>query len=134
MAAKPIVLLRRFCQNEDCGMPFFICVSCDRGQCYCVEACSYQARLRKCRVYNRNHQQSPEGRRDHADRQRAYRYRKAGKKVTDQGSIRPGDSANVGILDRIRALGAMVHSMKANLSDVGFARCCICGRRGELAR
>jgi hypothetical protein len=134
MAAKPVILLRRFCQNEGCGMPFFICESCERGQCYCSETCSYQARLQKCRGYNRNHQQSPEGRRDHADRQRAYRDRKSGKKMTDHGSIRPSHSGSVGILDWIQAFGAMVDSIRANLNGVGFARCCICGRRGELAR
>ena len=134
MAAKPVVLLRRFCRREDCGKPFFICVSCNRGQCYCSEGCSYQARLRKCREYNREYQQSPSGRLDHVDRQRAHRRRQAKETVTDQGSIRTGDSGNVGVADRIGVLSAMIHSMQAKLSGVGIARCCICGRWGELAR
>jgi len=133
MAVEPAVLLRRFCHREDCGNPFFICVSCDRGQCYCSEGCSYHARLQKSREYNRKHQQSPDGRRDHADRQRAYRRRQASKKVTDQGSIRSGDSGNVGVAERIGVLSTMINS-EAKLSGVGIARCRICSRWGALAR
>lgn len=115
-------------------MPFFICESCDRGQLYCGEACRHQARLRKCREYDRKHQRSLDGRRDHADRQRAYRRCQAKKKVTDQGSIRADESGSVGVTGWIRAQSSRIHSMQAKLSGVGFARCCICGRRGELAR
>ena len=134
MAVKPVVLLRRFCRGEDCGKPFFICVSCCHGQCYCSEECSYQARLQKCREYNRKHQQNSDGRRDHADRQRAYRRRQANKKVTDQGSIRTGDYVNVGVAERSGVLSTMIHSIQAKLSGVGFAKCRICGRWGALAR
>ena len=88
----------------------------------------------KCREYNHRHQQSHDGRRDHADRQRAYRQRQADKKVTDQGSILPGDSGSVGVAGRIGVLSAMIHLMEAELSGVGIAKCCICGRWGELAR
>ena len=134
MAVKPVVLLRRFCRREDCGKPFFICVPCDRGQCYCTEGCSRQARLQKSREYNRKHQKSPDGRRDHADRQRAHRQRQARKKVTDQGSIRTGDSGNVGVAERIGVLSKMIHSIQAKLSGVGIAKCHFCGRWGALAR
>jgi hypothetical protein len=58
----------------------------------------------------------------------------AKKNVTDQGSLGPSNSGNVGILERARAFGAGVHLMETNLTSVGSARCCICGRRGELAR
>ena len=54
--------------------------------------------------------------------------------MTDQGSICPGDSGSVGVAERIGVLNAMIHSMQAKLSGVGIARCCICGRWGELAR
>jgi len=134
MAVKPVVLLRRFCRREDCGKPFFICVPCDHGQCYCSGECSHQARLQKCREYNRKHQQSLDGRRDHADRQRAHRQRQANKKVTDQGSIRTGDSGNVGVGERIGVLSTMIHSIQAKLSGVSIAKCHICGRWGALAR
>ncbi len=134
MAVKPVVLLRRFCCREDCGKPFFICVACDRGQCYCSGGCSYQARLQKCREYNRKHQQSPDGQRDHADRQRAHRRRQAKKKVTDQGSIRTGDSGNVGVAERIGVVSTMIHSIQAKLSGVSIAKCRICGRWGALTR
>lgn len=133
MAAKPVVLRRRFCGNDGCGMPFFVCESCDRGQLYCGETCRYQARLRKCGEYDRKHQRSLEGRRDHADRQSAYRQRQAVEKVTDQGSTRPDESGIVRV-DWIRALSVMILLMQAMLSGVGLARCRFCGRRGELAR
>lgn len=70
------------CGWISCYRLFYICRHCDHGQIYCSEACraSNQKRLRA--QANRRHQQSREGRRDHADRQRAYRERK---KVTDHG-------------------------------------------------
>ena len=54
--------------------------------------------------------------------------------MTDQGSILPGDSGSVGVAGRIGVLSAMIHLMEAKLSGVGIAKCCICGRWGELAR
>ncbi len=50
---------------------------------YCSVRCRQQARRQQCREANRRHQQSPGGRLDHRDRQRAYRRRP--ERVTDQG-------------------------------------------------
>lgn len=97
LAAPPQKPFRqRFCRAAHCRARFFICTHCDRGQCYCSSACRLQTRLAQQRAARRRHQQSPEGRLDHRDRQRAYRRRKAGalahpsastaKSVTDQGS------------------------------------------------
>ena len=66
--------------------------------------------------------------------QRAYRRRQAEKKVTDHGSISPGGCGSVGIVDWIRAMSTIFHSLEAKLSDVGLAKCCVCGRWGKLAR
>jgi hypothetical protein len=78
MAAAPHPVFRqKFCKAESCGARFFICSHCDHGQSYCSEECRLRSRREQHRVANRRHQQSPEGRDDHRDRQRAYRRRKA---------------------------------------------------------
>ena len=82
-----VVLLLRICLRSDCRAMFFLCQHCDRGQRYCSLDCRYQARLHQRRRANRRHQQSPEGRLDHRDRQREYRQRRAQARVTDQGSL-----------------------------------------------
>jgi len=63
---------------------FHICRRCDRGQRYCTDHCREKARRSQRRQANRKHQQSPEGRLDHRDRQRQWRARERGR-VTDQG-------------------------------------------------
>jgi hypothetical protein len=88
MAAHEEVVLRpRFCFASECRALFFLCAHCDRGQRYCSLVCRQRSRLRQRRSANRRHQQSPEGRLDHRDRQRQYRERHCRARVTDQGSI-----------------------------------------------
>ncbi len=86
--AQP-ALRQGFCRAPGCGQIFFVCPSCDRGQVYCAPACRQVARRLQCRAANLRHQRSEEGRLDHRDRQRAYRERRAGGRVTDQGSQAP---------------------------------------------
>ena len=82
--ADPLVVFRlRSCRAAGCGALFWICRRCDRGHRYCSVRCRQQVRRQQCREANRRHQQSPEGRLDHRDRQRAYRRRP--ERVTDQG-------------------------------------------------
>ena len=128
MATKPVVLHQRFCRH--CGEAFYICKSCDHGHRYCGKACSYEARLIKCRGYNRKNRQSVEGQRDSADRQREYQ--RSPKKITDHGSIHMGNSGIVRVREEIRARSSMAHSMKTKIDSVRYAKCCICGRRGRL--
>ena len=95
MAASGEVVLRpRICLDRECRALFFLCSRCDRGQRYCSLACRQQARLRQRRCANRRHQQSPEGRLDHRDRQREYRRRQMHARVTDQGSLSIACSAS----------------------------------------
>lgn len=82
-----IIIRRRVCRGSGCHAVFWICRQCDRGQCYCSRACRTAARLQQRRSANCRHQQSPEGRLDHRDRQRRYRRRLARARVTDQGSF-----------------------------------------------
>lgn len=67
-----------------CSKAVVICSHCDRGQRYCSPRCSQQARRRLMRAAGCRYQNSPAGRRAHAERQRRYRARCA--KVTHQGS------------------------------------------------
>ena len=97
-AHEEVVLRQRFCFASECRALFFVCSHCDRGQRYCSLACRQQVRLRQRRLANRRHQQSPEGRLDHRDRQRQYRARRAPRRyrarVTDQGSLLSAGSAS----------------------------------------
>jgi len=95
MAVGEVVLRQRVCLASNCQATFFLCSRCDRGQRYCSPACRQQARLHQRRCANRRHQQSPEGRLDHRDRQRDYRRRQAAARVTDQGSFSIGCSASL---------------------------------------
>jgi hypothetical protein len=76
-AARHTVFQQKFCKAEGCGARFFICSHCNHGQSYCSEECRLRSRHEQHRKANRRHQQSPEGRADHRDRERAYRRRKA---------------------------------------------------------
>ena len=93
MADSIIVLRQRTCRAEGCGALFFICRSCDRGQSYCSQFCGRLQRRQQCRAANRRHQQSPEGRADHRDRQRACCQRQQQARVTDL----PRAALNVGL-------------------------------------
>jgi hypothetical protein len=67
-----------------CRNLFTLCSDCDRGNQYCSSVCSNEARRISLRLAGVRHQRSPEGARDHADRQARFRERQ--KIVTHQGS------------------------------------------------
>ena len=90
-----VVLRQRVCRGSGCHAVFWICRRCDRGQRYCSPACQAEARRQQRRCANRRHQQSPEGRKDHRDRQRDYRKRRAQRSVTDQGSASASAPGNM---------------------------------------
>lgn len=133
------VLRRRICCSSECCAIFFLCSRCDRGQLYCSLSCRHHARLHQRRCANRRHQQSPEGRLDHRDRQREYRQRRAQARVTDQGSL-------LIVCSTLSGCG----SIKATRSEVPdrsrvaalprwpqtrpgvWLRCRICGRPGRI--
>ena len=73
--AREVVWRQLFCLGSGCGVMFYICSSCYRGQAYCGDGCRKRAQLQQHRNANRKHQDSSEGRLDHRDRQRAYRAR-----------------------------------------------------------
>lgn len=136
-----VILLQRFCRAKGCGTLFWICRHCDRGHRYCSDRCRGKSRREQRRAANRRHQQSPEGRLDHRDRQRAYRQRRARARVTDQGSGRDFSSDNVlspglnaqkneeehTVTDH-RAVYALVHRQSEQAS------CIVCGRQGDFIK
>jgi len=134
-----VVLLLRVCWRSECRVTFFLCPHCDRGQRYCSVECRNQARLRQRRSANRRHQQSPEGRLDHRDRQRAYRRRRTQASVTDQGSllIIPSSSSECGQVDAT-PVNVPPKSRDAALprwpeKRPGVWLCCrVCGRTGRF--
>ena len=67
-----------------CHRQVRICTRCDRGNVYCSKTCSNVIRLQNLREASARYQKSFIGRRNHAARQRRYRYRLL-KKVTHQG-------------------------------------------------
>ena len=70
-----------------CDGLFAMCRSCFRGQGYGGEACRTAARTEQKRLARARHQRSPEGRADHAERNRELRLRKrAAASVMDHGS------------------------------------------------
>jgi hypothetical protein len=117
-----LVLLQRFCRAEECGALFFICSHCDRGHAYCGDHCRQKSKRKQRREANQRHQQSPEGRLDHRDRQRLYRRRRnpptkpsIENSVTDAGSTDTSEFGNISWPP----------------SGVHIA-CRICGRQGVL--
>ena len=80
-----VVLYLLLCRA--CGVLFAVCQRCYSGQVCCGEECRRRRRRSSLRAANKRDQQSVEGRRDHADRQRAYRARNKSKALArpDEG-------------------------------------------------
>jgi len=130
---------QRFCRAANCRALFFICTHCDRGQRYCSSACRLQTRLAQQRAARRRHQQSPEGRLDHRDRQRAYRRRQApalahpsasaAKSVTDHGS---NTALSFATIAPLRVTASARPRQRHFLAAGGRVVCHFCGRTGRL--
>jgi len=127
-----------FCRAADCGVMFFICRPCYRGQAYCSEECRHQSRQQQRQKANRRYQQDPEVRRDHRDRMREYRRQLREIRVIDQSSVIDCGSGSI--------CGPLVKSVPETppaeeLHDQPKARrwerfsrivCVICGRVGRF--
>lgn len=139
----------------ECGCPFHLCRSCDRGQCYCSERCRRAARERSLRRARRKYAHSEKGRLSNCYRQRRHRERRRNvlesladqKSVTDHSSHRD----DVAILlthevdhfgPRSHAAHRIVSAPHARTADTedddggqrGEPRCHLCGRRGVVVR
>ena len=135
MAAE-VELRRLFCRGSGCGVMFYICRSCYRGQVYCGDECRRRMRRQQKRRANRKHQDSPEGRLDHRDRQRAYRERCRLRRVTDHTSA--GRARSGKIKKPLTETGISTPSAELADDRSRFGRlqaairpvCIVCGRRG----
>jgi hypothetical protein len=117
----------RYYHCAACRQPVFICRRCDRGQIYCADGCSEQARKASMRAAGRRYQQSRKGRFNLANRVRHYRQRK--KNVTHQGSqgtvshdlLEPNETITKTPVD------------KQERNDCSCeVRCSFCGKKGGL--
>jgi hypothetical protein len=128
------VFRQRVCQFPPCGAVFYLCPHCDRGQRYCSFRCREKSRRLQRREANRRHQQSPEGRADHRDRQREYRKRQRAR-VTDQSSLRSSPCVNLTVLPSPAPVEAppAVGFRPSSRAEIhaGWVVCQICGRRGR---
>jgi hypothetical protein len=128
----PLVFRQRVCHWPTCGTIFYLCRRCDRGQRYCSSHCRQKALRLQRRQANRRHQQTPEGRADHRDRQREYRQRG---RVTDKSSQPPAASASVSERAVIAALpvssAPSFRRISGRPAQHGWVVCQICGRRGR---
>ena len=142
-----VVLRQRSCCK--CHAVFWICSHCDRGQRYCSTFCRVPARRQQRRCANRRHQQSPEGRADHRDRQREYRHRRRRirARVTDHGSASISSPRNIPSWDSRSASTAAqrasvaafaltralpVWRKESDQQRPPFLRCVGCGRSGQF--
>jgi hypothetical protein len=84
-AEPPRLGLKRICPF--CDQMFEICQSCWRGQKYCRQACSHEARKRCRRIAEKKYANTAKGRECRRRRQKNFRSRRIlGVQVTDQGS------------------------------------------------
>ena len=94
--AQEVVFRQLFCRGSGCGVMFYICRSCYRGQVYCGDGCRGRMRREQRRRANRRYQRDPEVQEDHCQRQREYRERCRLGRVTDHTSAGSGRSGNIG--------------------------------------
>ena len=83
--ADPIHGTARLYHCARCHAQTMICRCCDRGNVYCRD-CTLPARQEAKRRASKRYQESPQGRLNHAARQRRYRDKQT-EKVTHKGSI-----------------------------------------------
>ena len=74
-----------------CGLPFFICRRCWRGQGYCCDECRRFARQKSHREAQRRYRQSPKGKKAHreAENRRRHGLSEKGEKKMDDLSSTP---------------------------------------------
>jgi len=120
-----------------CRRVFHVCTKHDYGRIYCGRVCGGEARRASLRAARRRHEQSDDGRADHADRQRRYRAR-----VTDQGGGNVDGGATVCVpttptppltVDDVTS-GEDAVDVADTKRISGILRCTICGRTSRFVR
>ena len=118
------------CALAKCCQVFFLCRDCDRGDRYCSQDCSEQARRESLRAAGRQYEKTFAGLRQNAARQARFRKR-AREKVTHQGSTCGLPGAML-LVEEEATDGDEVESSKGGQTE---ARCCAgCGQPGIYVR
>jgi hypothetical protein len=127
-----------FCRAAGCGVMFFICRPCYRGQAYCSVECRRQSRQQQRRKANRRYQEDPEVRRDHRDRMREYRKQLREIRVIDPSSIIDCGSGSISgpLVNAVSETppAEKPHDQPRATWRERFSRiiCIICGRMGKF--
>ena len=136
--ADEVAFRQLFCRAVRCGVMFFICRPCYRGQAYCSDECRRKSREEQLRKANRRYQQDPEVREDHCERMREYRRRVRESRVIDQSSIIECGSGSIGAplvkTEPESPAAEELHDPPKPLWRERFSRvvCIICGRVGRF--
>jgi hypothetical protein len=140
---RPVPLRERTCRFGGCQKSFYVCQRCDRGQRYCSPECRDAARKLQHRSAVARYQRTPNGRRRHADHQRALRERRrarAENKVTDPSSPAPDTASSCGCDDHRSAPQTLLHPLAPTVLTSpqpippNGLRCQFCGCRGYLQK
>ncbi len=113
---------------KDCGISFYICKSCYRGQVYCSEECRKKGYQKTRRTAQKKYLRSPEAREDHREAQQRYRNRdRQGvleSRVIDQSS----NSSNEAIVLNLTLYPIVAHDSVRTPVVHPYRRCQTCGR------
>jgi len=88
------ILLKKI-QCKRCGLIFYVCRSCFRGQVYCSKLCRNEMRKEKHLEAQHLYQQTEKGRETRRNAERRRRIKKSEKTVADQGSTSEYSRDNV---------------------------------------
>jgi hypothetical protein len=135
MAAE-VPFRQQFCRAIGCGLMFFICRPCYRGQAYCSDECRRKSRREQLREANQRYQQDPEVRQDQCERMREYRRRVRDSRVIDQSSLIAYGSGSIGapLVESDPPAAEEPHDLpKASWRERFMGVVCnICGRVGRF--
>ena len=123
-----ILLLVEVCCRW-CGVRFYVCRRCWRGQAYCSEECRILGRSQVRREAQRRYRQTPKGKKAHrqAENRRRYGFGKKNEKKMDDPSSKGLPAWVIRLLICTRVL--MVHA-RAWFDRSG--RCHFCGCKGRV--
>jgi hypothetical protein len=137
--------LRTACCHR-CGCLFWLCLDCDRDQCFCNACRLDEERRKRHRAANSKYQQTRQGRRLHSARQCKYRARLRDRdrdqdgnddanKVTDRASqpVNSPPTSETQAEEEV-APPPFVRSRTGSESQTGspVPRCAVCGRTGRV--
>ena len=112
-----------------CGLRFYVCRRCWRGQAYCGEACRILGRRRVHREAQRRYRQTAKGKKAHRQGENRRRHgwsKKIAKKMDDPSSR----GLSLGFIKLLR--GVLVLRVPDGTGFDPKRRCHFCGRKGRV--